>query len=356
MTAISMGKLLNLSRLAGPDGRFRMLAVDQRGSLRAALGRRAGKAEQDVTFLEMAKVKALLTKTLAPHATAVLTDPVYGLPYSALSLPARVGLLLAIEETGYEVEEEDFQERRTTLLEGWSVEKAKRAGANAVKLLVYYRPDLSPETKAHQERIVREVGEACVASDLPFVLEVVSYPLEEGSTDSPAYARRKPQLVIANAREFSRPEYRVDLLKLEFPADLKYTEEFCRKVFDGKDREPVYALEQVREFCRELDAAAALPWVILSAGVGIREFLVQVELACEAGASGFLCGRAIWQDALERYPDLTAMEKFLCEEGVYNFERANAASMRAVPWFAHRRFSGGIVPAGIGPDWYRTYS
>jgi tagatose 1,6-diphosphate aldolase len=119
---------------------------------------------------------------------------------------------------------------------------------------------------------------------------------------------------------------------------LKWTKEFCNGAFDDKEREAVYTLSEIRAFCEELNDTTGVPWVILSAGVAIEEFLVQVDLATAAGASGFLCGRAIWKDAIEHYPDLEAMEEWLETEGSYNFVRANAHAQRARPWFQHRKF------------------
>jgi tagatose 1,6-diphosphate aldolase len=145
-----------------------------------------------------------------------------------LELAENVGLLLAIERSGYEPSGPEGRERRSALLEGWSVEKARRAGANAIKMLVLYRPDASAATNDQQQALVRQVGAECARFELPFLLELVGYPLGEPTADSPEYARRKPQIVMESAREFSRPEYGVDLLKLEFPADLKYCYEFSR--------------------------------------------------------------------------------------------------------------------------------
>jgi tagatose 1,6-diphosphate aldolase len=225
------------------------------------------------------------------------------------------------------------------------VEKAQHAGADAVKLLLYYHPDASEEVRRHQQDLVQRLGEECEQTCMPFLLELVSYALEEGSTSTDEFARKKPDLVIRSAREFSAPKYKVDVLKLEFPADLKRTREFCGGAFDGQERQAVYQLSEVREFCRQLNEGAGMPWVILSAGVGIEEFLVQVELATEAGASGFLCGRAIWKDAVAFYPDVARMEEWLRSQGAYNFVRANAYAHRAVPWFGHRRFREGVVAA-----------
>lgn len=357
MAEISAGKLRNLVRLADAAGRFKMMAIDQRGSLRRALGDALGRAPEAVTYEEVARAKDAVTRILAPYASAVLTDPIYGYPAGARDIPRDVGILLAYEKTETEPAGPDGRERRTSLIEGWTAAKAGRAGANAVKLLLYYHPDASAETRRHQESMARRVGEECAARDLPFLLELLAYPLDAESEDTPQYARAKPDLVCRSAAEFSKPEYGVDVLKLEFPADLRYTEEYCRHVFDSRERPPHYTVAEVREFCRRLDEVSTMPWVILSAGVHISEFLVQVELAAEAGASGFLCGRAIWQDAIAHYPDEVAVERFLIDRGAYNFLRANAAAERALPWHAHRRFEGWenlTIEAG-GYEWHRRY-
>ncbi len=327
------GKWSRLRSLADDGGRFKIMAVDQRGSLAAAIAKASNRQPQEVSGNELARVKELITRVLAPYATAVLTDPIYGYPHSFQSIPQGVGLLLAYEESGYEKCGPSGLERRTKLIDGWSVQKAQLAAADAVKLLLYYHPDSSSEVRRYQQQLVRRVGEECRAANLPFLLELVSYDLSGSGTDTEDFARQKPGLVIRSAREFSDPAYGVDVLKLEFPADLKRTREFSGGAFDGQTRPAVYALSDVREACARLNEAARLPWVILSAGVGIEEFLIQVELAAEAGASGFLCGRAIWKDAIRFYPDLPAMENWLRTEGAYNFLRANAYAYRARPWF-----------------------
>jgi len=238
------------------------------------------------------------------------------------------------------------------------VPKAKRSGANAVKLLVYHNPEAARYVVAHQQQLVRAVGEECLREDIPFLLELVTYPIEESSADTAEFARKRPLHTLASAREFSKDDYHVDLLKLQFPGDLKYARQFCQGAFDGKDRPAVYDVEQVQAYCYELNDAARRPWVILSGGVAIKEFLVNVEMATDAGASGFLCGRAIWKDVLPKYPDLAAMRAFLSGEGVYNFARANAAVQRARPWFAHPWFGewAAVQLAHSGERWYQQYA
>jgi len=357
MTVLTSGKLVNLLRLADRTGRFKMLAIDQRDSLRNALAKATGRDPKEITYEDIAATKAVITEVLAPHSTATLVDPVYGFPRAVKLIPGHVGILVATEETGYERAGVGGKSRKSRLIDGWSVAKAKRCGANAVKLLMYYNPEAAGDVVAHQQQLVRTVGEECLREDIPFLLELVTYPIEESSADTAEFARKRPLHTIESAREFSKDDYHIDILKLEFPGDLKYSRQFCQGVFDGKDRPPVYDVEQLQAYCHQVNDAARRPWVILSGGVAIKEFLMNLELAVEAGASGFLCGRAIWKEVVPKYPALDAMRAFLASEGVYNFARANTVAERARPWFTHPRFGGWaeVQLAQAGERWYQQY-
>ncbi len=357
MATLPSGKLVNLLRLTDAAGRFKMLAIDQRASLQVALARVTGREPKHVTHDEMAKTKQLIAEVLSPFSTATLVDPVYGFPRAVKVIPRGVGILLASEETGHEPAGPGGRERKGRLVDGWSVAKAKRAGANAVKLLVHYNPEASSEVLSYQQQLVRTVAEECVREDVPFLLEVVTYPLDQPVTDTPEFAKKRPHHTIEAAREFSKEEYHVDILKLEFPSDLKYTLQFHHMVFDKKERPAVYDLDDVRAFCRELDAAAKRPWIILSGGVDMKEFLVNLELVVEAGASGFLCGRAMWKGIIPKYPDGEGIRELLTSEGVYNFARANAVAEHARPWFAHPSVGGWdeVQLRDGDEEWYRHY-
>src|SRR5207245_1037852 len=126
------------------------------------------------------------------------------------------------------------------------------------------------------------------------------------------------------------------------------------RVFDAKDRDPVYSLDDVRGFCETINAAARVPWVILSAGVDIQEFLVSVDLACDAGASGFLCGRAIWKEAVPRFTDEEEMNAFLENEAAINFLKCNAGAERARPLWDHPALAD-LKIADDTADWHRVY-
>ncbi len=354
MNDISSGKLRGIMKLADANGRFKMMAIDQRGSMVQALADALNTDKTDVQYEDVAAIKTLITRILTPNATAVLTDPIYGHPYSITEVPRDVALLLAYEESGYVSEGVAENERLSNPIENWTIGKAQRAGADAIKLLAYYHPDASAETLEHQQAFVRHVGDACEKHDLPFLLELVSYALE-GTTKSAAFAKQKPDLVIRSVAEFIDPSYKVDILKLEFPADLKYTAAYQNASFYAG--ESVYELAEVKDACQKLDETSTLPWVILSAGVDIEEFIENVNLATDAGASGFLCGRAIWKEAVNYYPDTDAVKKFLENEATTNFKNANAAAENALPWFKHRQFggAGNVKVAKQSATWYQDY-
>lgn len=349
---LSAGKYRHLTTLADARGIFKMVAVDQRPPLLAALARHGEREPAAVSHEELRSVKVLLTKALAPSSSAVLIDPVWAHPSAFTQVPGSVGLISTLEDHRFEVRE---GERYSKLIEGWSVAKIKRAGAAGVKLLVWHRPDTSAANQAHQDELVRAVGEECRRHDIPLILELLIYPLPDEVADSPEYAAGKPRLVVDSVTHFSDDGFGVDLLKLEFPADLKFTREFSAGAFDGRGREAVYDLAAVQQHLSELDAVTNVPWVLLTAGVGPREFAVDLELALSAGASGFLAGRAVWMDTLAHYPDLAAMERQLLSSSVPYLASLSGLADAGRPWPQHRRFGGAPALDGAADNWHANY-
>lgn len=348
----SAGKLRALATLADDAGRFTMVAVDQRPPIFAALARHGDRNPAQVRYDEVAAVKGALVEVLAPHATAVLLDPVWTHPHHLMAVPGRVGLLSTLEDYGFDLV---GGERRSRAIEGWSVASIRRSGAQAVKLLAWHRPDLSEGTLAHQDAFVEAVGRACREHDLAFVLELLTYPLAGEDAGSAAYARAKPERVLGSLRRFADPRFGVDLMKLEFPAELTRTAGFHAGALDGVARDSVTDLDEVGDHLRALDEASPVPWVLLSAGVGPREFALAVELAMAAGASGILAGRAVWYDALTAYPDLAAVRERLRRRSVPYLRQLRALVETGVPWTSHRRYGGTPTVAGASETWYLGY-
>jgi len=329
MKKLTIGKLKGLQQLATGDGIFTMCAMDHRGSLQHIRGEGT-----ELDYGEMVERKLELCSQLAPHASAVLLDPVFGAAQCIArgALPKSTGLMVSIEASGYEG---PSQQRLPQLLDDWNVAKIKRMGASAAKLLVYYRPDLIELANKLMD-MVEMLGLECRQYDLPFIVEPLSYPIGEEVRNAAHFAKVKEQLVLKTARHISNLP--IDVLKSEFPADLRYE----------KDK------TKLADLCRQLDEASAVPWVVLSAGVDFEPFCQQVEIACRSGASGFLAGRAIWQEAM--HIDKTRERiKFLATVGADRLKKLNEiAAKYATPWYKKLGLaSDKLAPADEG--WYREY-
>ena len=331
MNSPGIGKIRGLQQISTPGGAFVMCAIDHRGSLRAAIEKELG---QKVGYSEMVQWKLDICSALAPYASAVLLDPIYGAAQSiaAAVLPGRTGLLVSVEASGYQNNPEG---RVTTLLDGWDVGKIKKMGGSAAKILVYYRPDLIEIARKQQETL-RSVAEACIRHDLPFLVEPVSYPVGEEKANPAEFTAKKAELVIETARQIT--ELPIDVLKAEFPGTFNYEKE-TSKAF---------------EMCQRLNDASRVPWVLLSAGVDYKTFREQVKIACRAGASGFLGGRAIWQEVL-RLADRKKRVSYLKTTVVDRLkELVEITTKYAAPW--HHKFGIKFDElSAVSEDWYKVY-
>jgi tagatose 1,6-diphosphate aldolase len=285
--------------------------------------------------------KTAVTKVLTPHASAILLDPEYGLP--AASMRAKnAGLLLAYENSGYDNTKPG---RLPDLLDIWSVRRLVAAGANCIKILLYYTPFDSSEINEIKHAWVERIGGECTASDVPFFLEFVGYE-ENGDEKGIAYARKKPDIVAQSMQEFSKPQYGVDVLKVEVPVNMAFVA--GTKSFKG---ESAYTRDEAKEHFRRAAAMAKKPFIYLSAGVDNDVFLETLELAGESGVnfSGVLCGRATWKEGIPVYAKqgVKALEDWLSDKGVKNIENVNARLKAAKPWFA---FYGAKSPAALVAD------
>ena len=299
---------------------FGIIAFDQRGSYRKML-------PPDTGYDQLAQIKSEIIGALSVDASAILTDPVYGLR-PAMRMSPKSGLLLALEKSGYSG---DSSYRRTELLPAWTPEKIRKVGASAVKFMVYYHPE-SGALADELEALVRRVVADCHAWDLPVFLEPMSYSLDPTvPKDSAEYAAGRAQVVIETARRLSATG--ADVLKMEFPLDIQF----------NQDR------DEWRAACEALSRASSVPWVLLSAGVDFEQFKPQVAVACQAGASGFLAGRAIWKEAAAMSTaDRAAFLRDVASDRLRQLLAISAAEAR--PWSDFY-----AAPAPV-EDWYESYA
>ena len=103
------------------------------------------------------------------------------------------------------------------------MEKIKKAGGDAVKVLAWYRPDADEESIEHQQEYVKKIGEECEKYSIPFLLELLVYPFKDDENHTTEYQeqkQKKTQHVIESVKEFAKDKYKVDIFKLESPVDL----------------------------------------------------------------------------------------------------------------------------------------
>ena len=294
----------SLDPIAADGGKLAVLAMDQRSSLRAMLD----KAGQPSSDADLTAFKVDVIGALSPLASGVLTDVEYGVAAvrETGALAAGVGLLIAAEPA---TKKSWNGEQRTFVDPERNAAWVTANTGDAMKFLVYWRPDRMPvgdEPDLAEETLdaVRTVVADCAAEGIPSVIE----PLITTLRDEPkATGDLAHELVIASATRLA--QLRPSLLKLEWPGSA----EGCRRV---------------------TDALGDVPWALLSAGVQYEAFVERTRTALDAGACGFIAGRAIWGEAVTLAGD--ERRRFLAEvsvprqQGLLDVLREHGRSWREV--------------------------
>jgi tagatose 1,6-diphosphate aldolase len=326
---LTPGKFRGLQRISNPNGTLTMVALDQNSSMiEMATKALKGKGhDREPTYEEIVEAKVDLARHLAPAASGVLIDAYYGAWSSVASgaIGPQTGLLVRVEMSG---SPKNKVGAPLGLVEpGWSVEKIKLMGADAVKLLAQFEPT-EPLSAEHQFHLIDHIYTECQKHDILLLLETVAFPFGGEKKTDPSFLNRKAATVIESARQLSRF---CDIYKAEFPGTM------------GRESDG-----QLRENLQALNAASERPWVLLSAGVDYPDYFKQVQMAMGAGASGVLGGRAFWKeyflqdgpDSRSQFAATTAFKRVadvntvVREQGTpwyarYGLTRENLASIRA---------------------------
>jgi tagatose 1,6-diphosphate aldolase len=336
---ITPGKRKGLEAVSDSRGVIAAAAMDQRGSLKSYFAKERGIDKKDVPPQMLEEFKTAVSKALTPHASAILLDPEYGLP-AAKARAKNSGLLLAYEDSGYD---NTRPGRLPDLLSDWSVKRLVAAGADCIKILLYYTPFDPPEINDIKHAWTERIAGECTAADVPFFLELVGY-VESGDEKGIDFAKKKPEIVTKSMEEFSKPQYGVDILKVEVPVNMAFVA--GTKACKG---ESAYTRDEAKDLFRKAAAAAKKPFIYLSAGVSNDVFTETLDLASESGTpfSGVLCGRATWKDAIPIYAKggVKPLEDWLADQGVKNIENVNAHLTAAKPWYS---FYGAASAAALG--------
>jgi tagatose 1,6-diphosphate aldolase len=235
---------------------------------------------------------------------------------------------MAYEKTGYDAATAG---RLPDLLNEWSVRRLKEAGADCIKILLYYTPTDPKSINDQKHAWVERIGDECITNDIPFFLELIGY--EDGVDEKGIeFAKKKPQIVAASMAEFSKSRYGVDVLKVEVPVNMKFVE--GASVCKGP---AAYTRDEAKKHFLAAATATTKPFIYLSAGVSNDEFTETLELVAESGVkyAGVLCGRATWKDGIPVYAKqgAAAFRTWLETVGVENISNVNNALRGATSWF-----------------------
>lgn len=325
--AVDPGKLRSFQRVTSPDGFFLICALDHLSDFQELLD----PDPKTVNYQRTGEAKVSLIRALAPECSAFLLDARFGLAQAIASraLPGSVGLMASIEDEDYRP---PTATRKTRFRERWGLKQMKLLGVDVCKLLWFYRPD--SDVAEHQREVIRTLVRECAELSLPLVVEPIWYPLEGEDPKRDAWKQRRVQGIVEGAREVSA--LGVDMLKVEFPGYVE-TDEGKAKALDA---------------CRRLNDGVNVPWVILSAGVGYEHFKIQVEIACRAGASGFLAGRSIWRDAAATHDP--KRREAAAKEATRRLAELGAVTRRHARPFAPR-LEGEELARAFPEFWYASW-
>ena len=306
MRSNNIGKLIHIKKLCNDQGHLQMLAIDQRPPI-FNLIREKKKA---YTYKDVVDFKKQISLNLSQHSTAILMDPVYSVP-SLIPSSKSKGLIITLEDHNFI---EKGKGRYSKNIKNWTVEKIKRIGGDAVKVLAWYRPDADQKSIKHQKKYIETIGKQCEKYDIPFLLELLVYPFKNEigySKDYKEQLDKNQNHVIDSVKEFSKTKYKVDIFKLESPVD-------SDKLQNGKFTKTTEdAFKQLSKVTRNI------PWVMLSSGMSKESFLNCLKLAYKNGASGYLAGRTIWLDAFRDYPNYKKITTKLNKESVNYVKKLN---------------------------------
>lgn len=264
--------MASLHSLQTLKGNFTIAAFDHRASLAETLNIPLNTTEGTAAMIEL---KQLFLDTFADQCSAVLTDPIWG-KETLDRKPTQTGLLLSLEESGYE----GGKEVVPPLLPDWGVKGIKGYGA-AVKMLLYFHPD---EKNAEKKiELIKKIKAECEQEELVFLLEPVLFPIESEAEFIAHWSELQLQ-TVGVFDEFC------DVLKIEYPGLYAATE-------DGQ-----------RLACEKVTQTSDVPWILLSRGMKFEPYSQALSIAMKSGAKGFAAGRAVWQEIEQWKP--TAMSEW----------------------------------------------
>jgi len=319
-------KIEELEKISDEDGIIRAVGIGTIGKIAHYLGNMLETSTFNV-LQEVKEFKKLVIEELSHFYSAISTDAEIGLPIFESSRRKNCGLILSVQDRKNDKSVPTEEDTKINLISLKSERYWKNDTINAYKLTLHYRDELQEEVKEKLKETAVLIGQLCQKIQKPYILEIICFPLsEETELD---FAKKLPDAIIKIAEHFSERVYSADILKIDFPAELRYCKNFSRE-----NRMMLYSLSEVEDFCKSVTEASKIPWVVLSGGGDIEQFKIKVEISSRNGASGFLGGRALWLDALNEYPDKSKMIEWLKNKGKEYYETLLNCSREGRPIFS----------------------
>ena len=306
MKSYISGKYVHIKKLCNDKNHLEMLAIDQRPPIFNIIKSK----KRNYSFDDVVKFKKQISQNLSQHSSAILMDPVYSIP-NLITTSKCNGLIITLEDHAFT---EKGRGRYSKSIKNWTVEKIKKIGGDAVKVLAWYRPDADKKSIQHQKKYIETIGKQCEKYNIPYLLELLVYPFKNEigySKDYKEQEQKNQNHVIESVREFSKKKYKVDIFKLESPVDSSELE---------SDK---FAKKTLESFKKLAEATNSIPWVMLSSGMSKKSFFNCLKLAYKNGASGYLAGRTIWLDSFKDYPNFSKISKSLNKEAVNYVKKLN---------------------------------
>ena len=296
------GKKRHLLNLADKNGFLKMLAVDQRPPIFEIIKNLTNKKPK---FQDIYSIKKMIIENLGHKSSAVLVDPVYCFP-NLLQKIHNKGLIVTLESHDFIAKKNG---RLSKNINNWNVGKIKRIGGDAVKVLVWYRHDANKNILKKQKEYVEKIGLECKKFDIPFLLEILTYELNDKKIRYEEDLNKRSDIVLNSLELFNQKKYNVDIFKLECPIpsnQIKNNNSFLLN----------------KEF-NKVKKITSKPWVMLSSGMSKDKFYLCLKHAYQNGCSGYLAGRSIWKEAFKKQIYGKKPIEYLNNEGLCYMDKIN---------------------------------
>lgn len=275
--------MVSLQSLQTVNGNFTIAAFDHRASLAETLNIPLNTADGTAAMIEL---KQFFLDIFADQCSAVLTDPIWG-KETLDRKPAQTGLLLSLEESGYE----GGKTVVPPLLPNWGVKGIKGYSA-AAKMLLYFHPD--EKNVAAKIELIKKIKAECEQENVVFLLEPVLFAIESEAE----FTGHWSELQLRTVEIFDQL---CDVIKIEYPGLYEKTE------------------AEQRLACEKITQSSSVSWILLSRGMKFEPYSEALRIAMASGAKGFAAGRAVWQEieqwkpaAMSEWPMAFAqMKKFV---------------------------------------------